>query len=56
MNNKPRANFVFEGEVNNLSDTIQGKKIMHFQIIDSLANYRYLLGEKSMHRRRNASK
>ena len=38
MNNKPRANFVFEGEVNNLSDTIQGKKITHFQINNMSSN------------------
>ena len=32
MNNKPRANFLFLGEVNNLSKIIEGKKITHFQI------------------------
>ena len=32
MNNKPRANFLFLGEVNNLSKIIEGGKITHFQI------------------------
>ena len=32
MNNKPRANFLFLGEVNNLSKIIEGRKITHFQI------------------------
>jgi len=38
MSNNPSANFIFEGEVNNLSNLIKGKKITHFKIDNKAEN------------------